>query len=69
MGRRRSGAKSRTRAALSMRLEQLVDAPARDLAAGRDPDAVGRLHVLNDGAQRLCASGTAGNIGVELERQ
>src|SRR4029077_12433599 len=48
-------------------LEQLVAAPARDLAAGREPHAVRRLHVADDGAQRACAAGPAGDVRVELE--
>jgi hypothetical protein len=38
-------------------LEDLLQAPARDFAAGRKPDAAGLLHVLDDRAQVLARPG------------
>src|SRR5258706_11432335 len=49
-------------------LEHLVETPARDLTAGRKPDAVGILHVLDDRPHRAGATGPARNIRMELER-
>src|SRR5205085_7997403 len=42
-------------------LEDFVETPARDLAAGRKPDAVGLLHVLDDRAHSPRAAGAARN--------
>src|SRR5262245_5365443 len=49
-------------------LEHLVEAPARDLAAGREPHAVGVLHVLDDRAHGAGAAGTTRDVRMELER-
>src|SRR5258708_30190409 len=51
-----------------LHLEHFVEAPAGDLAAGREPYAVGLLHVLDDAAQGLGPPGPARNVGMELER-
>src|ERR1051326_937661 len=48
--------------------ENLVEAPARHLAAACKPDATGAAHVADDGAQRIGAAGPPGNVGMELER-
>src|SRR6266705_3594134 len=49
-------------------LEQVVEAPLRQLDPGWEPEISRRLHVLDDAAQRQRAAGPADDVGMHRER-
>src|SRR6185436_8796763 len=53
---------------LLRRLEHLVAAPGRELAAGRKPDTARIFHMADDRAQCLGTAGPSRNVRMELER-
>src|SRR5262249_29246310 len=53
---------------LALRLEHVVEAPLRQLDAGREPEISRLHHVLDDAAQRERAAGAADDVGMHRER-
>src|SRR5262245_6077809 len=55
------------RQSIALRLEHVVQAVLRKLDAGREPEIAGRLHVMNDAAQRQGATRPTNDVRVHRE--
>src|SRR6266545_7884100 len=53
---------------LALGLEQIVEAVLGEVDAGREPEIVGRLHVMKDAAQRERTAGPSDDVRVHRER-